>query len=72
MIKIVANDELVAELEAADGIVELVDKHGKRIGTISRPPSAEDIRIAKERIAGDGPWTSAADAIRHLESLNQQ
>lgn len=67
--KVVANEELLAALERVEGTVELVDKNGNRIGTISRPPSAEDIRIAKERLAGNGPWISAEDAIRHLESL---
>lgn len=69
MVKIVATDEFLAELATSEGIVELVDKDGNRVGTITRPPTGEDIRVAKERLAGDGPWISAAEGIRHLESL---
>ena len=64
-----ASEQLVRELEKAEGQVELIDSNGNRIGTITRPPNAEDIRIAKERLAVDGIWHTAAEAIKHLESL---
>ena len=48
MVQIVASDEFVRQLEKTEGIVELVDAQGKRLGTLTRPPSAEDIRVAEE------------------------
>ena len=49
--------------------VEFVDANGKRLGTLLRPPSDEDIRIAKDRIAGDGKRYTTDEVVAHLHSL---
>ena len=69
MVQIVASEQLLRELEKSEGQVELIDAKGNRIGTITRPPSTEDIRIAKERLAVGRVWHTAAEAIKQLESL---
>lgn len=71
MIKIIAKDELLRELQRTDEVIEFVDANGKRLGTLVRPPSDEDIRIAKERLAGDGKRYTTAEVIDHLRSLEQ-
>lgn len=71
MVKIVANRELLRELENEHEVIEFVDANGKRLGTLVRPPSDEDIRIAKERLAGDGKRYTTEEVIAHLRSLEQ-
>jgi len=70
MVQIVATDELVRLLESAEGIVELIDANGRRLGTLTRPPTEEDVRLAKQRAAGDGPWHTTKEVIAHLKSLD--
>ena len=55
MVQVVASDDLVRQLEKLEGRVELVDAQGKCVGIVTRPPTAEDIRIAKERLSGNAP-----------------
>ena len=69
MVQIVANEQLLRDLENVEGVVELVDANGKCVGIITRPPSAEDIRIAKERLSGDGPRYTTKQVLAHLKSL---
>lgn len=69
MVQIVATDKLLREIQDAEGIVEFVDASGKRIGTLVRPPTEEDIRIAKERIAGNGKRYTTEEVVSHLRSL---
>ena len=71
MVKIVAKDELLRELENENAVIEFVDANGKRLGTLVRPPSDEDIRIAKERLAGDGKRFTTEEVVEHLRSLDR-
>ncbi len=71
MVKIVARDELLRELENENAVIEFVDANGKRLGTLVRPPSDEDVRIAKERLAGDGKRYTTEEVVEHLRSLDQ-
>ena len=71
MVQIVATDELLRELENAQGAVEFVDANGKRLGTLVRPPSDEDMRIARERLAGSAVRHSTEEVISHLRSLER-
>jgi hypothetical protein len=71
MVKIVATDQICEEIAKSDGVVELVDKNGRRIGILTRPPSEEDVRLAKQRAAGDGPWHTTEEVIAHLKSLDK-
>ena len=71
MIKIIAKDELLRELQRTDEVIEFVDADGKRLGTLVRPPSDEDIRIAQERLGGVGKRHTTAEVIEHLRSLER-
>jgi hypothetical protein len=72
MVQIVASDELVRQLETTEGIVELVDANGKRLGTLTRPPSAEDIRVAKERRAADKPGLTTDQLVERIQSSGSE
>ena len=68
MVQIVASDELARQLEETEGIVEVVDASGKRLGTLTRPPSADDIRIANGRRARNSPGMSTDELVRRLSA----
>ena len=72
MVQIVASDELVRQLEKTEGIVELVDANGKRLGTLTRPPSAEDIRIANERRAADRPGLTTDRLVQRIQASGSE
>jgi lipoate-protein ligase A len=69
MVQVVATTEQAKLLAESRETVEIVDASGKRLGTVVRPPSEEDIRIAKERIAGAGNRYTTDEVISHLQSL---
>ena len=68
MVQIVASDEFVRQLEKTEGIVELVDAQGKRLGTLTRPPSAEDIRVAEERRAANKPGLTTEQLVERIQA----
>ena len=72
MVQIVASDELVRQLEKTEGIVELVDANGKRLGTLTRPPSAEDIRIANERRTADKPGLTTDQLVERIQASRSE
>ncbi|TWU49032.1 hypothetical protein Poly51_49360 [Rubripirellula tenax] len=71
MVKVVATNDQAKLLAESNESVEFVDANGKRLGTLMRPPSDEDIRIAKERIAGDGKRHTTDEVVTRLRSLEQ-
>ncbi len=71
MVQIVMTDAQAKLFEAAQERVEIVDTNGRRLGTVLRPPSAEDVRIARERIAQGGPRFTTEEVVSHLRSLGQ-
>ena len=71
MVQIVASDELLRVLKSAEGVVEFVDAQGKRVGMLVRPPSEEDIRLAKQRLGGDANRYTTEEVVEHLRSLEQ-
>ncbi len=69
MVQIVADEQLLRELEKVEGIIELVDASGNCVGIITRPPSADDVRIVKERLQSNGPRYTTKQVLSHLKSL---
>ncbi len=68
MVQIIATDDLVRQLESTEGIVELVDANGRRLGTLTRPPSDDDIRIAAERRAANRPGMTTDELVKRIKS----
>lgn len=71
MVKVVATADQAKLLAESTDCVEIVDADGKRLGTLLRPPSDEDIQIARDRIAGDGKRYTTEEVVSRLRSLEQ-
>lgn len=71
MVQVVATNDQAKLLAESNERVEFVDANGKRLGTLLRPPSDEDIQIAKDRIAGDGKRYTTDEVVARLRSLEQ-
>ena len=71
MVQVVATADQAKLLAESNGCVEIVDANGKRLGTLLRPPSDEDIQIAKDRFAGDGKRYTTDEVVARLRSLEQ-
>jgi len=72
MVQIVAPDDLARQLEGTEGTVELVDANGNRLGTLTRPPSAEDVRIASERRAADRSGMTTEELVNRLNAAESR
>ena len=72
MVQIVASEEFARQLEKTEGIVELVDANGNRLGTLTRPPSAEDIRVANERRAADKPGLATDQLVERIQASGSE
>lgn len=68
MVQIVASDEFTRQLESTEGIVELIDTNGRRLGMITRPPSNEDIRIAIQRRTANNPGITTELLVNRLNA----
>lgn len=71
MVKVVVTADQAKLLAESTDRVEIVDADGKRLGTLLRPPSDEDIQIARDRIAGDGKRYTTEEVVSRLRSLEQ-
>lgn len=72
MVQVVMTEAQAKLFAATDERVEIVDAQGRRLGTVTRPPCDEDVRIAKERIAQGGKRYTTEEVVSHLRSLGQQ
>lgn len=71
MVQVVATADQAKVLAESTDCVEIVDANGNRLGMVLRPPSDEDIQIAKDRIAGDGKRYTTEEVVSRLRSLEQ-
>jgi hypothetical protein len=71
MNQIILNDDQVKAVQAATGVVEFRDQHGKLVGYFARPPSNEEIAEAQARLNSQGPWHTTAQVMDHLDSLEK-
>jgi hypothetical protein len=55
----------------AQGTVEIRDRRGNHLGFVAHGFSAEDIALAKQRLAADGPRFTTREVLDHLRSLEQ-
>ena len=69
MVQVIATADQAKLLLEAKESVEIVDANGKRLGTVVRPPSDEDVQIAKQRIEQSGKRYTTEQVISHLRSL---
>jgi len=71
MVQVIATAEQAKLLTESQERVEIVDANGKSLGMIVRPPSEDDLRIAKRRIEQGGTRYTTDEVISHLRSLEQ-
>jgi hypothetical protein len=69
MVQIVATKEFARQLANMEGVVELIDENGNRLGVLTRPPSDEDIRIAKERRDANTPGMTTVELVQRLNAI---
>ena len=72
MVQIIATDELAKQLQNMEGIVELVDANGNRLGMLTRPPSDEDVRIANERRAANRAGMTTDELVQRLKATETE
>jgi len=70
MVKIVATEDQIRQMNAADETIEFVDAAGNRLGVIARSSDLEDIRIARQRLASNGERLPNSSVLKHLASLD--
>ena len=71
MVQVIVTAAQAKLLAEAKECVEIVDASGKSLGTVVRPPSDEDVQIAKQRIEQGGKRFTTEQVISHLRSLEQ-
>jgi len=70
MVKIVATEDQVRQMNDADEAIEFVDAAGNRLGVIAKASDLEDIRIARQRLASDEERLPYSAVLDHLASLD--
>jgi hypothetical protein len=70
MVKIVATEDQVRQMNDADEAIEFVDAAGNRLGVIAKSSDLEDIRIARQRLASDEERLPYSAVLEHLASLD--
>jgi hypothetical protein len=69
MTRIVIQTEVADQIRRSDGHIELVDDQGNRVGIVRRPPSEDEIQIAKSRIGTEGPKFTVDQLIERVEAV---
>lgn len=72
MVRVVITPDQAKLLSESSERVEIVDVSGKTLGTLLRPPSDEDVQIAKERTEQGGKRYTTDEVVSHLRSLQQK
>lgn len=71
MVQVVMTAEQAKLVSETSDSIEMVDSNGEKLGTLLRPPTQDDIRIAGERISRGGKRHTTKQVIDHLRSLDQ-
>ncbi len=69
MVQVVVNADQARLLVESTGNVVIVDENGKMLGTVVRPPSDEDVRLARMRVEENGERYTTEEVVSHLRSL---
>jgi len=69
---LVVSDEQARIISQSSEGLEIRDRTGRHLGYVAHGFSAEDIAIAKERMASDEPRHTTREVLDHLRSLEQK
>lgn len=70
MVRIVATEDQIRQMNEADETIEFVDAAGNRLGVFAKSCDLEDIRIARERLASGEERHPYSAVLEHLASLD--
>ncbi len=70
MVRIVATEDQIRQMNAAREAIEFVDAAGNRLGIFAKSSDLEDIRIARQRLASNEERLPYSEVLAHLASLN--
>jgi hypothetical protein len=69
MAQIIVDDEQERVIAQATDMVELRNRKGRILGYVTHGFTAEDIAVARQRLASDQPRFTTEEVLRHLDSL---
>ena len=69
MVRIVATEDQIRQMNKTDETIEFVDAAGNRLGVFAKSADLEDIRIARQRLASDEDRLPYSAVLAHLASL---
>lgn len=69
MIRIVVRSDIANQIRNANGLVELIDEQGNRLGIVRHPPTEDEIEFAKARMGSTGPKVTIDELIAKIEGL---
>ncbi len=69
MSHIIVDDDQARIILGATGEVEVRDRQGRHLGFVEHGFTEEDIELAKQTLASDGPWHTTQQVLDHLRSL---
>ena len=69
MIRIVVQTDVAEKIRRSEGCIELVDDQGNRVGVVRRPPTENEIQMAKSRVGSTGPKFTVDELIAKIEAL---
>jgi hypothetical protein len=69
---ITVDDSQAKIISEATGWVEVRDQHGKALGYVAAGFSAEDIAIAKRRLASQEPRYSTQQVLDYVQTLESK
>jgi hypothetical protein len=72
MHRIVVDDPQAKVISEATESVEIRDPRGRHLGYMAHRFTAEEIAIAKDRLASDEPLYTTQEVLEHLQSLERK
>lgn len=69
---IVVDEQQARLITEATGSVEIRDLHGRHLGFVAHGFTAEDVSIARQRLASDAPRQTTREVLDHLRSLESR
>ena len=70
MIKIIATEDQIRQMQQSSETVEFVDAEGNRLGLFARSCDLQDIEIARKRLASNEDRLPYSAMLTHLASLD--
>ncbi len=70
MVKIIATEAQIRQLNDSNDTIELVDSAGNRIGVIAKSSDLDDIRIARDRLSSNEERLPYSAVLQYFSVLD--